>query len=162
MYLYNHYRGDRVKYENYLKSETWQNKRQKRLQIDKCKCALCGSPEKLQVHHIRYPNILGQESVYTDLITLCDDCHKAVHQGITDLYIDTCFPDFSTPATYWTLKVLVNELLSDLRDISFKHGDCSMCAYFNGDTPLHEKYGGCLDCDPEHENLWLWRGFEKI
>ena len=70
-------------YQQYLKSFTWQEKRTERLKIDGFKCANCGSTRQLQVHHIHYPNHLGTENVYTDLITLCADCHAYIHDSET-------------------------------------------------------------------------------
>lgn len=34
----------------------------------------------LRVHHIRYPEVYGQEQD-EDLITLCDECHSKVHEN---------------------------------------------------------------------------------
>lgn len=64
-----------------LEHPLWQKKRNVILKRDQFKCRRCGSVHNLQVHHIKYsegkrpweyPNI--------DLITLCEDCHKKVHQ----------------------------------------------------------------------------------
>ena len=68
-------------YYDYLTSPVWQAKRSERLKIDQYKCQNCGSPFRLQVHHLRYPVVLGTENIYTDLITLCDNCHSMVEQG---------------------------------------------------------------------------------
>ena len=63
---------------DYYRTETWQRLRSERLKIDNYKCQMCGRPLDLQVHHIRYPEQLGTESVYDDLITLCKYCHEKV------------------------------------------------------------------------------------
>ena len=68
-----------IDYELYLQSPVWQAKRTQRLKIDNFKCASCGRPMDLQVHHIRYPAVLGTENVYSDLITLCKYCHSRIH-----------------------------------------------------------------------------------
>ena len=52
-------------------------KRTERLKIDNFKCAVCGRPMDLQVHHLNYDNV-GHENVYTDLITLCKFCHTDI------------------------------------------------------------------------------------
>lgn len=57
---------------------TWQILRSKRLKIDGYKCQYCGSPFRLQVHHLKYPAELGTEDLYGDLITLCDSCHEKI------------------------------------------------------------------------------------
>ena len=64
-------------YSLYLRSPEWQKKRTERLKIDNFKCAVCGRPMDLQVHHLNYDNI-GRENVYTDLITLCKFCHTDI------------------------------------------------------------------------------------
>ena len=65
-------------YIEYLMSDTWQNLRSQRLKIDHYKCQRCGRPFDLQVHHLFYPDELGTEDPYRDLITLCDTCHELV------------------------------------------------------------------------------------
>ena len=67
-------------YINYLKSDTWQHLRSQRLKIDNYKCQRCGSPFRLQVHHIKYVPYLGLEDPYTDLITLCESCHEEIEE----------------------------------------------------------------------------------
>lgn len=68
----------------YLRSDTWQRLRSKRLAIDEYKCQRCGSPYGLQVHHLVYPAELGTEDPYKDLITLCGPCHELIeHQKKT-------------------------------------------------------------------------------
>lgn len=71
-------------YREYLRSDTWQQLRSKRLKIDGYKCQRCGRPFDLQVHHLYYPLELGTEDPYRDLITLCDTCHELIeHQKKT-------------------------------------------------------------------------------
>lgn len=64
-------------YLAYLQSPEWQDKRSQRLKIDQYKCQRCGRPMDLQVHHLTYDRI-GNENVYTDLITLCKYCHEKI------------------------------------------------------------------------------------
>lgn len=66
-------------YSLYLQSPEWQKKRTERLKIDNLKCAICGRPMDLQVHHLNYDNI-GHENIYTDLITLCKYCHADIEK----------------------------------------------------------------------------------
>ena len=71
-------------YVEYLKSDAWQRLRSKRLSIDEYRCQRCGTPYGLRVHHLAYPDVLGTEDPYTDLITLCGTCHELVeHQKKT-------------------------------------------------------------------------------
>lgn len=64
--------------EVYLKSDHWKDIRQKRIDIDKGECQMCGKTDSLVVHHISYDR-LGNEDVDYDLITLCTDCHSWIH-----------------------------------------------------------------------------------
>ena len=68
-------------YVDYLKSDTWQRLRSKRLAIDEYRCQRCGTPYGLQVHHLVYPEVLGTEDPYLHLVTLCASCHEQIeHQ----------------------------------------------------------------------------------
>lgn len=69
-------------YTEYLRSEEWQKKREQRIQIDDGRCVFCG--EKVAhpvVHHLTYRNI-GNEDVWKDICTVCDDCHALIHTGM--------------------------------------------------------------------------------
>ncbi len=57
-----------------------QKKRKERLELDDYICQLCGSQSHLNVHHIRYRNV-GNEKM-DDLITLCHEDHKSLHQDV--------------------------------------------------------------------------------
>lgn len=67
------------KYANKLLDPRWQKKRLEVLNAAGWKCSRCGASDKtLHVHHPHY--IAGREPWdYDDLISLCDDCHKAEH-----------------------------------------------------------------------------------
>ena len=64
-------------YQNYIRSDEWQQKRKQRLALDNHRCKNCGGKQGLEVHHKRYDGFLN-ESVVNDLITLCEDCHNRV------------------------------------------------------------------------------------
>lgn len=66
-------------YSDYLSSSHWKETRGKRLEIDEYKCAVCGSTENLNVHHLSYKRI-GNEDIESDLITLCHPCHAMLHR----------------------------------------------------------------------------------
>lgn len=68
-----------AKYKKYLGSNEWKNIRNKRLERDGFKCVCCGAAANLEVHHTTYDRI-GNENI-EDLITLCKDCHKAIHNS---------------------------------------------------------------------------------
>ena len=63
------------KYLAYLESRKWAELRNKALERDNYHCSICQSPHNLEVHHLRYPKTLGTEPI-SDLMTLCDECHK--------------------------------------------------------------------------------------
>lgn len=71
-------------YKKYMHSEEWRKKAAQRIEIDGHKCVMCDRPESrcrkgLAVHHITYQR-LGNENVYTDIVSLCDSCHQKIHR----------------------------------------------------------------------------------
>lgn len=67
-----------IPYRQYIESDAWKRKRERRLIHDGYRCKLCGSAKNLQVHHVTYER-LGFEQM-DDLVTLCKDCHESVHE----------------------------------------------------------------------------------
>ena len=67
-------------YKEYINSIEWDEKRSLRFRMDGFRCYKCGSPMNLQCHHITYER-LGNERL-SDLVTLCSDCHKRLHDPI--------------------------------------------------------------------------------
>lgn len=68
-----------AKYYRHLHSTRWAKKREQRMAKDGNCCRTCGisgEKVKLHVHHSSY-QWLGRERM-RDLITLCDDCHRAI------------------------------------------------------------------------------------
>lgn len=78
-----------INYDDLLKSPRWIDKRNIILERDHHKCCYCGSIYNLQVHHKYYSKYPNGKKVdpwnYSNdaLITLCDKCHKKVHQRKT-------------------------------------------------------------------------------
>lgn len=67
-------------YLDYLQSPEWKARADKRREIDRGMCQLCGiETENLEVHHLNYFS-LKKENPYTDLVCLCPRCHEAVHR----------------------------------------------------------------------------------
>jgi predicted restriction endonuclease len=50
------------------------------LQRDGWRCQLCGSMQRLQVHHLKFRGHGGSDSA-ENLITLCAACHEQVHRS---------------------------------------------------------------------------------
>lgn len=68
----------REEYQEYLKSDHWQSLRKRKLSHSKCRCAICGSTDRLEVHHLQYKNIFDVD--LTDLRILCNRCHDLFHE----------------------------------------------------------------------------------
>ncbi len=75
-----------MNYQEYLQSEAWNHKRKVALMFWDNRCTLCFSPNRLQVHHRTYER-LGQERI-TDLIVLCEKCHKIHHFLPQPIYLE--------------------------------------------------------------------------
>ena len=68
------------RYRRMLKDERWSQRRNEIMRRDGYRCRRCGANGKLNVHHKRY--IYGRHPwQYPDsnLITLCENCHRRVH-----------------------------------------------------------------------------------
>lgn len=68
----------RDRYARYMQSETWRDLRTLMLDIYGHRCAICSSPDELQVHHLTYDRFGGDE-LLTDLQVLCKTCHEDAH-----------------------------------------------------------------------------------
>lgn len=66
------------RYEQYLRSPEWREKRRRVLSRARGYCEGCGRALATQVHHLTYDNI-GDELLF-QLVAICDDCHEKVHQ----------------------------------------------------------------------------------
>lgn len=81
----------KLDYKEQIKSPKWQKRRLEIMQRDSFTCQICGETEKqLHVHHTIY--IPGREIwdyFDSNLITLCEDCHKKEHgNGFDDHSFD--------------------------------------------------------------------------
>ena len=66
-----------MKYNEYMASEQWAEKRKEAFKHHGSFCHLCKTRKRLQIHHLSYKN-LGDEPM-KDLVPLCKTCHSAVH-----------------------------------------------------------------------------------
>jgi len=62
---------------DYYRSERWSELRSERFTLDNDECVLCARDAEV-VHHRRYPEVLGTETV-GDLVSLCIRCHHNFH-----------------------------------------------------------------------------------
>lgn len=72
-----------MNYQEYLRSEHWQETRRrfKASALGKRGCYVCGTRERLDVHHKSYKRI-GNERL-SDLVHLCRECHHMTHHILT-------------------------------------------------------------------------------
>ena len=63
-----------------LEAKAYDHLRRQVLERDGWRCQHCGRATNLEVHHIRSRSRLGDDK-RENLITLCTDCHKAMHSG---------------------------------------------------------------------------------
>jgi len=76
-YLASKPEGWHERYNEYLQSREWRERRAGALKRAGAKCQLCPATSRLQVHHTRYRNV-GEERIY-ELRVLCGGCHKKLH-----------------------------------------------------------------------------------
>lgn len=69
-----------VDYNTYISSLEWSQSdaRKETLLNDNHQCRMCGSTDRIAVHHTHYRN-LGKE-LTEDLCTLCHQCHEHTHE----------------------------------------------------------------------------------
>lgn len=69
---------DRQQYQDYLRSEEWKERRIMLLEEADWICDECGEPATC-LHHLKYDNI-GDEELDEDVIPLCNQCHRDIHE----------------------------------------------------------------------------------
>lgn len=67
------------RYRAYLLSKEWKEIREIILERDGYRCSKCGSERNLEIHHLNYKHIFFEKFFQEDLITLCEKCHKKIH-----------------------------------------------------------------------------------
>lgn len=73
---------NKQQYTEYLQSDHWQKlrarkKRRVRKTAGKVRCAICGTEEQIETHHLQYRNIY--DVLTSDLRLLCRRCHQVAH-----------------------------------------------------------------------------------
>jgi len=61
-----------------LGADAYRRLHQEILKRDGWRCQACGSMRGLEVHHIQHRSRSGDD-LEGNLITLCSDCHRAIH-----------------------------------------------------------------------------------
>ena len=78
---------EKLTYQQQLEDERWKKKRLKVLKRDGFNCIICHSNKNLNVHHLVYKEgKMAWEYPNELLITLCEDCHKKVHNTPSHKY----------------------------------------------------------------------------
>ena len=107
-------------YKEYLVGTTWQEKRKLALDRAKNRCQLCNSRKNLEVHHRKYPTILGQEPV-EDLTVLCHRCHNLFTKKVQKKYRHKVGKTPIYKQEYKTLTPDQSALRARLQEIREKH-----------------------------------------
>lgn len=66
-----------MKYEDYLKSDHWKSLKARKVARNPKRCAICASPQNIDLHHLIYKNLYDVET--RDLRWLCRRCHFKAH-----------------------------------------------------------------------------------
>jgi len=97
-------------YQEQIKSPKWQKKRLETLNLWNYTCQICDAKDKmLNVHHIIYDS-KRQLWDYDDseLLVLCEDCHKEWHSTMNDVMkqIAYCMTNLDNPLTFHKLEMI--------------------------------------------------------
>jgi len=71
-------RWSKADYQEYLKTDHWERRRQRSLALAGQACQICKSTKNLNVHHNDYSR-LGSE-LDSDLFVVCEKHHKMIHE----------------------------------------------------------------------------------
>lgn len=69
-----------MQYKQYLKTAHWLLVKKAALERAGGKCQICGSPQKLGVHHNNYGCLWSEAT--EDVIVLCEKCHAKHHDEL--------------------------------------------------------------------------------
>lgn len=79
-YKKNHPQDANMSYTQQLNDSRWHSFRKHILSVRGHRCELCGSKQSIQIHHPVYFNgRKAWEYTCNEVVVLCQDCHKAVH-----------------------------------------------------------------------------------
>ena len=109
-------------YKELLKDGRWQIRKTEIMRRDNFTCQKCGARAIdgafLNVHHVKYrKSAKPWEYEDNELVTLCEDCHKAIHDK-KDHYIKT--------TVYKDTGLKIGDL------VTYEHGDCDNYGFVYG------------------------------
>ena len=113
--------------------ERWKERARQIRELDGNKCAICGAKGLLHVHHLSYPPAPFHlwDSFDEEMVTLCPECHKLVHQSWKRIKLDSnrCVRDFESPYEedeQWPTEGNRQEFLKRLK--AARRGEKACCA----------------------------------
>jgi hypothetical protein len=68
----------RMSYQAYINSPIWRKKVEEYFSRHRRRCWLCGTTDKIQLHHQTYENMGREED--SDLLPVCETHHRAIHE----------------------------------------------------------------------------------
>ena len=149
-------------YQEWLKDPRWIKRRNEILTRDKNTCQFCGAQDKyLHVYHREYfDGFFPWEYPDSTLVTLCEDCHKYIHDNAhaksIDVEIGQVFLHEHSDYTNTAIVYHVDYLNKRIYTI-----ECDDCAgydsiYDNVNTYdyFHKKYDA-ISCNKD-ETIWLF------
>lgn len=71
-----------AKYNAYLQTDSWKERRRKVLFRDKYLCQACLYQRAAHVHHLTYERVFNEPLF--DLIAVCEPCHESIHNKYRD------------------------------------------------------------------------------
>ena len=74
--------GFQKRYDEYLNSDAWAQRRLKVLKRANGQCEGCGDRKATQVHHLTYKNVFNE--FLFELVAVCSECHAGLHPEKAD------------------------------------------------------------------------------
>lgn len=115
--------GQIMSYEDYIRrSDEWRKKKIERAYLDDSRCCICHKKTEYPAcHHVNYDR-LGHENVLTDIITLCNPCHRRFHDTWGKI---TGITSQQTPAhwTYYSFTATLQFFIEHEKDDILLGGD---------------------------------------
>lgn len=120
-------------YHEYLQSKLWKEIREVAYLLHGKICKDCQCEVNLQIHHLKYPLVFGEEDILDDLIVLCKQCHNKRH-GISRPTYQNVMPS-SSAIPEKVLYALCSVVVSPIESKIFKF-------ILSKTYSAHRKYAG--------------------